>query len=1193
MTIEQTTAVHWKGIPLGPYVLDRIVGSGGMGEVWSASHRPSGARVAIKVMGGLGARNRHFLAAFRNEIRATAGLDHPSIVRVFDRGEIPQDTSDATEGRLQADSPFLVMEYVGGGALKRLCGALSWWEIRQVLVHLLDALAHAHARGLIHRDIKPENVLLTRDRAEVKLTDFGLAHLVERASPGERERGLVGTPRYMPPEQCRGEWRDYGPWTDFYALGCLGYALAAGHPPFAHITSHWDLVRAQSTQPPPPLEPKSPMPSGYEEWLLRLMAKDPAARYQRASKAALDLSRLSQSTHDATISFFAMDEDDVATDPAISSELTILLARTEPGQLTTLVDADDRLETLEDLPDEGVTLETVSTIPSSWRPPQRPGRSPLPLVGAGLAVYWLRAIPVVGRGREQDALWSSLGMAVESRRARAVLLRGPSWVGKSRLATWLGERAHEIAGCSAMTVHYGPDGAGRDGLAAALTRRYRLGGLERDKIIVRLTTLLASEGVHDPDEVQALTELVCPATAETGPGAEGRGPGGVRFANRAERNNLLRRTLSRLARARPLVLVLDGVHHSTEGLEFARLLLASQDRDPCPLLVVMTARSDELSDRESERDLLMDLLSRDDTDRIDVGPLNARHTQQLVRRLLHLEGDLAMQVEERTLGNPAFATQLVGSWVDRGLLEPSTSGFRLRRGARAEIPDDLHTVWAARIERFLDGRSVHDGPALELAAALGQRVKDEEWWEACSLAGVTPSLDLVDGLLDECLAVCRPGGPEGGWSFAHAMLRESLERRSAEGGRLAEHHLVCARLLEQRRERGTTERLGRHLVGADRPEEALQPLLDGARERLATDEVRRAESLLADYERTLHGLRVPWDDARWGRAWLLRARAATLRGDEEGFVEWAGRTGEYASAHGWEDVGLELSLERARRARRAGELEEAGTMLGRLEADAGERGNDRLLAGCIFEQARLAEDAGRRVSAAELYRRATGLYQARHDGVAAGRALVALARILARQGDLESSQEYLELAGDLFARWGSLAGRASCSELMGLTARLQGEPEAAINCYREAVARYEALGSSEAWEARAALAQLLAWEGRHEEATVLLMECLDHFARRKQAPTTGALHAALLSCLARTRRWLTFDEHLEAARALLGQRRGADEDAAWSATLGGDAALEAGEPGRAQQAWGLAVEIYSAAGLGGAAAAVRRKLASV
>jgi len=210
-----TSDLPWAGIPFGNYQLGRPVGTGGMGEVWAARHQPTGVGVAIKVLTGLAATNRVFLSAFRNEIRACAGLEHPSVVRVFDRGEVPEETDAATRGRLTVGSPFLVMEFVGGGSLQPLCGRLSWWETRQILLRVLDALAHAHARGLIHRDIKPENVLLTADRTEVKLTDFGLAQAMKRAAPGDKEKGLVGTPRYMAPEQVRGEWRDYGPWTDF------------------------------------------------------------------------------------------------------------------------------------------------------------------------------------------------------------------------------------------------------------------------------------------------------------------------------------------------------------------------------------------------------------------------------------------------------------------------------------------------------------------------------------------------------------------------------------------------------------------------------------------------------------------------------------------------------------------------------------------------------------------------------------------------------------------------------------------------------------------------------------------------------------------------------------------------------------------------------------------------------------------
>jgi eukaryotic-like serine/threonine-protein kinase len=439
VSIGEETAIPWGGLPLGSYVLDRLVGSGGMGEVWAARHAPTDARVAIKVLGGFGARNRHFLAAFRNEIRAAAGLDHPSIVRVWDRGEVPTETHEATAGRIHADSPFLVMEYVSGGSLKPWCGRLSWWELRKILIHLLDALAHAHARGLVHRDIKPENVLLTADRGSLKLTDFGLAHAMERASGEERERGLVGTPRYMAPEQCRGEWRDYGPWTDFYAMGCLAYALAAGRPPFHDITSHWELVRAQSTRPPPPLDPICAVPHGFESWLLRMMAKDPSDRPQRASEAAQALERLEAVVPGHSITFSQMDEDEVATDPAISSEITILLSRAETGRLTTLLEEGRTtdLETLESMDDVGITLESTSMIPPDWRSGSERTRG-LPMVGTGLAVYWLRSIPVVGREREQDALWRALRDVDDERRARVVLLSGPAGCGKSRLARWIG-----------------------------------------------------------------------------------------------------------------------------------------------------------------------------------------------------------------------------------------------------------------------------------------------------------------------------------------------------------------------------------------------------------------------------------------------------------------------------------------------------------------------------------------------------------------------------------------------------------------------------------------------------------------------------------------------------------------------------------------------------------------------------------
>jgi len=1085
--------------------------------------------------------------------------------------------------------------------------------VRQTLLRLLDALAHAHARGLIHRDIKPENVLLVADRSEVKLSDFGLAQAMERAAPGNREKGLVGTPRYMAPEQVRGEWRDYGPWTDFYALGCLGYSLVAGHPPFVHLTSHYDLARAQVKEPAPPLEPRCAVPPGFEEWLRKLMAKSPTERYGRASEAAAGLRRLGAplSTSRSSLSMapalrhlteFAFDvdaardgddednEDETATDPVMNSiELTLLATEAGSHRPTTLAedstaDATVSFEDMMDV-DATTTLESLP-VPDDWRGDDVLSPHVPMLMGAGLALYWMRAIPLVGRSRERDLLWQAVRDVNRDGRARAALIRGPTGCGKSRLARWIAERAHEIGGCNTLKVEHSAGAGSGSGLGSALARHYRTLGLERDQTFARIQALLAAEGITDEDEALALTEVVHPTQTDRDDGTRTL----VHFASRAERDVVILRALRRIARNRPLVLWVDDVQDGLESLGVIRTLLSESLRETTPILVIMAVRPEGLRERPEEEQLLLEVLGLPDVQRIELWPLTPPDTRDLVRRLLHLEGELAMQVEERTQGNPLFAMQLVGNWVDRGLLEQGTTGFRLRKGATVEIPDGLHSVWAGRMERFLETRSVHDGPALELAAALGQEVEEDEWWDACDRAALTPSLDLVDSLLDEYLASRGPGGPRQGWSFVHAMLRESLERRAAEAGRMQSHHLFCAQMLEPRQGRGVQERIGRHFTGADRHEDALAPLLEGARERLAVGDMRRAEGLLGEHDRALHGLRVPWDDARWGRSWIVRVRLAALQGDEATFTEWARRTEEYADVHGWDEIMVSLTYEQARRAARTGRIEEAWSQLLLVEMAARERDDQELLARCVLEQAEVAEARGERAEAAERYRRAVQQFQALGQGLAAAGAVLKLAEIDAREGELLRSEEYLQLASDLFASWGDLGGRARCAEVMGLTARLQGDFVSAVTCYREATVRYRGLGSAEVRRAEASLGQALVWNGEYEEAQALLETCLKWFDARDETPAAAVIHAALLPCLAKAGRWTQFDGHLEAARQLMAATGYADEDVAWSARLAGQVAGDLEDEARARSCYELSLKLFRATDRAEEAAAVEKVL---
>ena len=266
-----------------------------MAEVWSGAHAAQQVPVAVKVMTGERARNEQYRAAFRDEVQAVASLDHPGIVMVFDHGEVGPETEAAAHGLLPAGSPYLAMELSDLGTLAESAPtAESWSELRGILLSLLDALAHAHARGVVHRDLKPTNVLVFGDGEEpprLKLADFGLAQAFELPSRPDSTEFVAGTPSYMAPEQIRGEWRDYGPWTDLYGLGCFAWTLATGKPPFSEA-GLLELVRRQLEEKPPRFIPLFPVPQGFEGWLRRLLEKDPGRRFLRTADAVWRLLQL-------------------------------------------------------------------------------------------------------------------------------------------------------------------------------------------------------------------------------------------------------------------------------------------------------------------------------------------------------------------------------------------------------------------------------------------------------------------------------------------------------------------------------------------------------------------------------------------------------------------------------------------------------------------------------------------------------------------------------------------------------------------------------------------------------------------------------------------------------------------------------------------------------------------------------------
>ncbi|MFD3595440.1 protein kinase [Nocardia sp. NPDC058640] len=256
------------------YRLQRLIATGGMGQVWEAMDTRLDRRVAVKVLKTEFSADPTFRARFRVEARTTAQLNAPGIAGIYDYGE----TADPSGG----ETAYLVMELVQGEPLNAVLnrmGRLSVIQGLDMLEQTGRALEVAHAAGVVHRDVKPGNILVT-PTGQVKITDFGIAKAVD-ASPVTKTGMVMGTAQYIAPEQAIGE--DATAASDVYALGIVGYEALAGVRPFTGegaITVAMKHVR----DAPPPLP--DDLPANVHELIAITMAKDPLQRYSSGGEFA-------------------------------------------------------------------------------------------------------------------------------------------------------------------------------------------------------------------------------------------------------------------------------------------------------------------------------------------------------------------------------------------------------------------------------------------------------------------------------------------------------------------------------------------------------------------------------------------------------------------------------------------------------------------------------------------------------------------------------------------------------------------------------------------------------------------------------------------------------------------------------------------------------------------------------------------
>jgi len=1136
---------------IGPFGVLSPLGEGGMGAVWKVAHDLTGKEYALKVMTSEKAKSERYREAFLDEVRATAALEHPAIVRVFDSGEIDQ----PIEGFPQS-SPYLVMELAHHTLREIDLTTIRWEQVKAILMTLLDALAHSHARGIVHRDIKPANVLIVKsDRGvEVKLSDFGLAYALQH----EREKkissslrsGVSGTPPYMAPEQILGNWRDEGPWTDLYAVGCLTYWLCTGYPPFFGGDTERVLV-GHLSEDLPPIRTSFPSPSGLNEWCQRLLRKSTRERYQCAADAAFGLESLSRvDLEELPFLEIQMEGGDQDATVLLEHSMTLL----------PWIDVEPVFEASLPYP--------LAPLPKDWRSTSTLRPEPYP-PGLGIGLFGVRTLPMVGREQERDIVWAGpLGRTCREKALSVVILSGPSGTGKTKLSSWIAQRASELGAANALWASHSPISGKLDGVWSMFASSFRCVGLNRNEITRHLSQALGliDSNASDAYLALALTELIAPIADPFYSEEHVR----LELKTHDERARVFRQLLGRMTLTRPLIICIDDVQWGHQALALLESLTRAE---PLPVMAILTVRDDLLGGHPIASEVLGQIEQYEGTVHLRMNPLEAEHHESLVAMMLGLEPALAQVVAEKTKGNPLFAVQLVSDWIRQDLIGVGPDGYCVDGAHELPLPETIHSLLRAK----LLGVFAHGSPELRavlIAAVLGRDVAQKEWDALCQSVGANAAT-LSRKVMHHGVGIPH----QRGWSFVHGAMRECLEEMAREDGEFEAIHRECARVLQRLEGADHSHlRVVQHLLKSRDFEEAIPLLIQAIDHRLdRTSEYAVANSLLHTLEELFTNLGLAISDPRVVQGKLLRASLYVFLDNLE-----------KASAI-FDELDPVLSS-------------------GQFQAERAE---------VIRRRATILDRKGLFVEAIDLALTALPIYTGLQDKNGQGRVLLLLGNTCRRKGDLQAARTYLERALPCFAgtsermearirstltpilmnageaerarlyareaaealeRMGDSSGAFAAWINLGDASRFLGDFETAESAHKRSLWHSENLLKSDRGIALFNLGYLFCVQGRFSEALPMMEEARDIFVAHEELVYEGVMRLGVAVCLVAHGRWDSFKAEFDLALTALPERF-VDPDIADMAERIGTIA-QGPLPHESRRAFQLALRQYETLGLG-------------